>query len=689
MKEFAGRHNLMRMLAVVVIFVMALAVVITPVAVGQQRQSGRRTTEGIEVRKPKNPFGRPPVSRPVRPAMGGISRYQTDRVFLERADSLYRLPFETVERQILKGDVRFRQAGMWMYCDSAYYFPEQNSLDAFGNVRMRQGDTISVDADRLYYDGDTRLARLRCGPSRRKVVMRDGIVTLTTDSLDYDLGMELGWYDCGGELNDRTNTLTSVFGQYSPATKDAEFYHDVVLHNMTDGYTMLTDTMYYNTGTKIARIESPTEIQSENDTILTSNGWYDTGIDMAQLTTRSTIIHRDSTGAVTTLEGDSIIYDKATRVSRAYSYRGDGKLSRPTIVTDTANKATLIGGYGLYDGISRMAEAADYPLLMEYSRTDTLFLRADTIRMYIDTVCIDTPDSAGIAETSLPDFAGTESEIVIAGDTVSADTVAADMSVGSARKEYRVAQAYRRARFFRHDMQGVADSIVFTERDSLLRLYTKPVVWSGERQVSGPLIFVHISDSTVDYAILPDGGMMVEHVEDEFYNQLSGKNMKAFFEESNLKRLEVDGNVETIFLPLEQDSTYNRIINAESSFMTIDMDGREIDKLKMWPEVSGTVTPVFLAKPAETYLRGFRWLGTIRPAREWYGDRIRWADDLGEIPAELEEYFSEAVSRSPSAKTSAGTQMSAALSDGVSGDDRPMSSDTADDKGVVEKKERM
>ena len=71
---------------------------------------------------------------------------------------------------------------------------------------------------------------------------------------------------------------------------------------------------------------------------------------------------------------------------------------------------------------------------------------------------------------------------------------------------------------------------------------------------------------------------MVEYVGEDFYNQLAGKRMLATFDDQELKRLEVDGNVEAIFLPQESDSTYNRLVNAESSFLTIDMNGREMGR---------------------------------------------------------------------------------------------------------------
>ena len=735
-----------------------------------QKQSQRKN----EIKEEDN-FQRPEPSRPIQPEIPSVNRYQEDKVFLEYADSLYKRKthrFDTIERQILKGNVKFRQAGLWMFCDSAYYYPEENSLDAFSNVRMEQGDTLFVYADKLFYNGDEHLAKLQNGPTRDKVTLINKDVTLTTDSLDYNMEIDLGWYVRWGTIDDKVNTLTSLYGEYSPKTKRAEFFTDVVLENHKDGFTMFTDTLYYSTETHIANIESRTEIQSENDTIITNNAIYYTDTGDADLLSRSLIIHRDSTGNITTLEGDSIIYDNSTRISRAYMFRDPFKRSTPMVITDTAQKTTLIGGFGIYNDSTKEALATIYPLLMEYSQGDTLFLRADTIKTYIITEMIpvkkrhtksgfpewneeiitmkdsvtgklwidtlyfklsipyvDAPmkmllQAAPPYQKSEPDLESDDVEIPVSIDNdlievVTADTMETiseieknvadylnedDLTLNSVTDEERIERisledsilgldsvpitdsipiskplnlndsvisvidsisladtamtvdtlinsgdsiphefhvilAYHRGRFFKQDMQGVADSIVFVERDSMLYLFRKPIVWSGERQVTGNRIDVHFNDSTTDWAYLPEYGLMSEYVDEDFYNQIFGKEITAYFANQGLRRMSVSGNVETIFLPQEQDSTYNRLVNAESSYMEVYLDSNKLDWLKMWPEVSGTVTPIFLVKRNQMYLQKFKWWGFLRPEREWYGDRLHWADDLGEVTEELDQYF--------------------------------------------------
>lgn len=545
-------------------------------------------------------FTRPKPTRIIRPEIPKADRSDTRRVFLEKADSLYapEPEYGTSSYQIVKGNVAFRQGGMWMYCDSAYYYPDYNSLNAYGNVKMQSGDTLTVFADVLFFDGNQKYARLRNrGKQRVRLINRD--VTLTTDSLDYSIPQELGWYYNGGQIDDKTSRLTSDYGQYSPATKEAEFYNQVVLRGQ-NGFLMNTDTLFYNTRTHIARITSPTDIKGTQDEITTTGGEYNTATMEARLTARSIITHRDSAGRVTTLEGDSIIYDSRTRESRAFKFKNPLRHARDMVLTDTAHKLILKGGFGYYNDSTKMAFATDYPLLIEHSRPDTLFLRADSIKTWIvaDTVTKTKPS-----------------------------------------REMHIAEAFPRARFFRTDIQGVADTIRSVEADSMIYLLRKPIVWTGNRQINGNVIMVHMNDSTADRVDLPNHGVASEWIDEEFYDQLSANQLTAFLENQTLRHLDAEGNVQSILLPQEKDSTYNKLVYSESSFLSLDMENGDVKKIKMWPETEGKVIPLFMVKKADIYLPTFRWYETLRPRREWYGGNYRWADDLGDIPDELEEYF--------------------------------------------------
>ena len=93
------------------------------------------------------------------------------------------------EAWILVGDVRFRRDSMYMFCDSAHYYQKRNSFQAFGNVRMEQGDSLFLFGDYLDFDGTTNLARVR-----NNVRLIDKNTVLETDSLDFDRNKNLGYF---------------------------------------------------------------------------------------------------------------------------------------------------------------------------------------------------------------------------------------------------------------------------------------------------------------------------------------------------------------------------------------------------------------------------------------------------------------------------------------------------------------
>ena len=197
-------------------------------------------------------------------------------------------------------------------------------------------------------------------------------------------------------------------------------------------------------------------------------------------------------------------------------------------------------------------------------------------------------------------------------DSVAVDSVITDVVMAAPPKAVEMVAdtvhylvAHPNVKFFRTDLQGLCDSMTFVSKDSLLHLDHHPVVWNENKQIFGNKIILHLNDSTVDWARLPQFGFVAEHIDEEFYNQLTGKEMYATFEDGELRHLDVSGNVQAIMLPQENDSTYNKIANLESSYMAADFLNQELRRMKLWPETSGTMTPLYLAKKQLYYLPQF------------------------------------------------------------------------------------
>ena len=532
-----------------------------------QRPSGpvrhSNLKKSTQVKRPTNPQpvqaarkgSKGPTVNRITPQIPKANRNQTNKVFLENADILKANEAISRDYQVLKGNVRFRRGDMYMFCDSAYFYAETSSLDAFGNVKMTQGDTLWVYSDVLHYYGDQGVAELRSN-----VRLENRSTTLLTDALDYEINSNVGYYFDGGTIVDnRNNTeLTSQYGRYELDTKQAEFSRDV--HLINDRYEMFTDLLDYNTQSHIAHITSETLIVSDSNTINTTNGWYNTSADDATLYERALITAKDGK----TLLGDTVYYN------RKHNY---GEARGNVVITDPNNKVILDGDYGYHDDNVHYSYVTGRARAREFSQKDTIYLHADTLCTLINAVVTD----------SLTD-------------------------------SVRVLRAFNQVRFYRSDIQGICDSLQLSEADTIINMYRHAVVWNLERQIFGDEINIHLNDSTADWATLPTGGFMAEHLGEIYYDQLSGKKMKAWFEKKELRQLDVDGNVQVIMFPQEDDSTYNKMVNAESSYLRLNLKAKqEVDRITMWPEVSGKVTPLFLAKRVDMYLPQFKWYDALRP----------------------------------------------------------------------------
>ncbi len=259
---------------------------------------------------------------------------------------------------ILVGDVRFRRDSMYMYCDSAHYFQKKNAFQAFGNVRMEQGDTLFLYGDYLDFDGETNIARVR-----NNVRLIDKNSVLETDSLDFDRNVNVGFFFEYGILSDEGSTLSSYYGEYDVDTKEALFLDDVSLENPR--FRMLSDTLRYSTYTKIATIIGPTNIYGDESEIYSERGRYNTTNRQAELLDRSVLFNDKKE-----LTADSIFYDANIGYSEAF---GD------IIYSDTINRNMLTGGYAYMNEIVDSAYVTERALVADFSQKDTLFMHSDTI----------------------------------------------------------------------------------------------------------------------------------------------------------------------------------------------------------------------------------------------------------------------------------------------------------------------
>jgi hypothetical protein len=264
-------------------------------------------------------------------------------------------------------NVYMTHENMRMWCDSLYRHPD-NIVEAFGNVRAIQNDSIHLSGDYIHYDGNTRFTEVR-----GNVTLKDPTMTLTTHFLDYDGIWEFGYYFNKGRLVDVKNTLDSQRGYYFTQTKIANFVDSVVVNSPE--YMILSDTLKYSTATSIVSIVGPTWINGKgenNNTLYSENGWYNTALGHAELYKNNHVTHASYTATADTMVMDSVLQQVT--------------MLHDVVVHDTVNKIIVKGHFAKTDQLLNISHVTDEALLILVGEQDSLFLHGDTLFVDKDTL---------------------------------------------------------------------------------------------------------------------------------------------------------------------------------------------------------------------------------------------------------------------------------------------------------------
>ncbi|KAA9327347.1 OstA-like protein [Adhaeribacter soli] len=474
---------------------------------------------------------------------------QAQKVELVRADALEGGIFNGQEIRKLLGNVIFKQEDTYLYCDSAYQYAGRNSMEAFGNVRITQGDSVTATSNTAFYDGDARKAKLR-----GNVVMQDPRMTLTTPNLDYDLARKTATYREGGTIIDGTNNLVSQNGDYNTTTKMFHFTQNVVL--TSPDYLITTNDLLYHTVTKIAYFNGPTTITGKDGKIYAEKGTYNTITKVSNFERNAKIETERYL-----LGGDRLFYNQITKYGQA-----DGNVS----MTSKQDNVVITGQQAKYWQNTGRAEVTGSPVMQNIMENDTLFMAADI-------------------------FISIESK----------DTAVASLIY-----------AYHDVRIFKTDLQGKCDSLTYNQKDSVIHLYTRPILWSDQNQLTAERMELHLRNKQLHTMYMYTNAFSVSEDTLRNYNQVKGRDMTAFFRDSKIKRVNVNGNGESIYYALEGDSVVTGMNRAICSDMIILLADNKLQSISFIDKPEARFIPPHELKPEDTRLEGYQWLIAEKPTRE-------------------------------------------------------------------------
>lgn len=465
-----------------------------------------------------------------------------------KADQLFEFREKGKKVRKLIGNVVFKQKTTTMYCDSSYFYVKRNTMEAYGKVRIVD-DSVTITSNKLIYDGRNRTAQLR-----ENVIYTRGEQQLFTDFLDYNMETEVANYFNKGRLRDTTNVLSSEIGYFYAQQNYALFWNDVQLE--APEYTLTSDTLRYNTTTKVATTQGRTVITTSDGSILHAKGG-----EFRTVSDQSQFVEGNVETTDYYLEGDELFFDD---LKKYYDAKGN--------VTLTAKSEDVIisGNEGYADKINGISKIYGQALMKRVLEKDTFYLAADTL-----------------------------------------------VSIESEYDSAKRILAYNNVKMWRFNLQGIADSASYFLSDSLIYMYNDPVFWNRNNQIEGDTILMEITEDRIKSMTLLQNAFLVSEDTIQNYNQIKGRSMRAHFSESEIEKIDVNGNGEAIYYVLEDSdssNTYtmgmNRILCSD---LTLRFKDQELNNISFYKKPEAQFIPPHELTEDIQRLRGFAWRVDEKP----------------------------------------------------------------------------
>ncbi|CAL1517375.1 OstA-like protein [Chitinophaga sp. MM2321] len=571
-----------------------------------------------------------------------------------KADTLQTIERDSINVTKFIGNAIFKQGTTLFNCDSAVKNNNTNIIDAYGNIHINQADSVHIYGNYLNYDASTRIAILK-----ENARLTDGKVTISGPELQYDMNAKIGSYLKGGKLVNGASVLTSDEGYYYTETKEMHFQRNVVL--VDPEYTLSTDALLYNTETKIANIIAPTTINEGNRIMYVTSGYYDTDKGYGNFGNRPTI--EDSTG---TLTADNIEMDKITGLAYANGnmvYRDTvRKMSllanhgtvnqkertilatqKPLLIMEKNKDTLYMAADTLFSGVIGHNDSLSIPSVEGFKRTPpkeeiravktarprydipttiSLINKGDslahqqkdsipgTVMMFLaDSALARTKnklDTALVKTVKMAPVAAVIPHDSLPGMKHHADSMA--LTAPKDTSEQRYILAYHHVRMFSDSLQGVADSVYYSTKDSIFRFFHDPVLWSNNTsQLSADTILLFTKNQAADKIQMNKNGFIINEAGPGMYNQIKGNAITGYVVGETLDWMHVEGNAETINYIKDSEGAYMSVNKAQCAIINIFFKKGEVDKVVLIKDPEGTVYP-FTQRPLDQLkLENFHW----------------------------------------------------------------------------------
>jgi lipopolysaccharide export system protein LptA len=477
----------------------------------------------------------------------------------------------------LIGNVILKQGENMMYCDSAYFFLERNTVEAFGNVRVVQPGSEAT-SDYMRYVGNAKLAYMKSN-----VMLTDGQSNLWSEEVEYNTATKIGVYTQGGTVQNETTTLSSNAGVYDMRSKNARFTGEVIVTDPE--YNVVSEDLGYNTETKLVTFYSPSVVTSDSSILTTSSGTYDSKNKIAHFTSRSSVWNKEQY-----IESDTLDYNRMTGVGVAVGN---------VISLDTIQKTTLYSGRSDYNEKKKTVLASIKPVLKQINGKDSIFIRADTL------FSAAVPKQRDSIIRTIGKGKNAKQVTEYLPDTIGADTSDPRYFIG-----------YHHVKIFSDSLQGVCDSISYSTVDSVVRMMINPIAWSRNSQITGDTILLYMDSSELRKIYVPNNAFMISQSgppRAQLWDQVQGKTLTGNLKNNTITDMLVRPDAEAIYYAKDESEAYLGVNEATSERMRILFRDQGIYKIIFEQDVKQKMTPLDQADLPNMKLSRYQWHINRRP----------------------------------------------------------------------------
>ena len=456
--------------------------------------------------------------------------------------------------------VHIKHKGIEMWCDEAIYYGKEDFIEAYGSVRVKQGDSINMTSKYVEYSGKTQLAY-----ASGDVVLIDPDSKLYTDVLHFDRIKQQAYYNQKGRVvRDTSGTITSTVGRYYMNSKKYQFVDNVKLINPE--YEIDTERLDFYTESGYAFMFGPTTITSETSVIYCERGFYNTNNDTGHFVKKSKINYDDRI-----VEGDSVYFNRNKNFASA---------TNNITVTDTLNKSIIKGHYAEVFREKDSVFITKRALAITEQENDSIFMHSDTLMV-----------------------TGPADERIIRG-FYNAKMFKSNLS-GKADSIHM------------NQKTGLTQLINFYDVDAdAFSKKEHPVLWHFESQITGDSIHLisNTKKETLDSLKVFNSAFVIskDSLGDGF-NQISGKVLYGLFENNELNTIDVIKNAETIYYLRNSENELVGIDKSKSGSIKIFISENQIDELRKINQIGGKTYPEEDFPEKEIKLKGFVWRNEERP----------------------------------------------------------------------------